>query len=175
MPYPKKPTNLKLLEGTYKPKAANLDEPDPDVEIPECPIELSVDARIEWNRITPLLEVLGLVAQINRATLAQYCQLYGRWIVAERMLSEQGEVITVVKEIRRGKMGSPKDDKPGEEVPEVLYLSSKKNPWVDIALKCAQECRRFANEFGMTPASQTKVSANPKGDKKKDKQARFFK
>jgi P27 family predicted phage terminase small subunit len=174
MPNPGKPTNLKVLEGTYKPKTANLNEPDPDVEIPECPVELSTDAKIEWERITPLLEVLGLIAQINRATLAQYCQLYGRWIVAERMIAEQGEVITIVKDIRRGKMGSPKDDKPGEVVPEKYYTSSKKNPWVDIALKCAQECRRFANEFGMTPSSQTKVTARPKGNKK-DKQSRFFK
>jgi len=174
MPNPGKPTKLKCIEGTLRSDRFNPNEIDPDPEIPECPIELSVDAKQEWMRITPILEALGLIAQINRATLAQYCQLYGRWIVAERMIAEEGEVITVVKEIRRGKMGSPKDDKPGEEIPEVLYLSSKKNPWVDIALKCAQECRRFANEFGMTPASQTKVSSNPKGDKK-NKQARFFK
>jgi P27 family predicted phage terminase small subunit len=175
----KLPTNLKLLQGTMKPSRFNPNEPVPETEIPDCPPELSLMAKKEWLRITPLLEELGLVAKINRSSLAQYCVAYARWIKAEQMITKHGEVIMIVKEVRRGKMGSPKDDKPGEVVADKIYCVAKESPWLKISLKWSQECRKFASEFGMTPSSMGRVTpmSDPKkkdDNKPKDKN-RFFK
>jgi len=175
---PRIPTNIHIVKGTGEvhPERINPDEPEYETEIPIPPIELSSDALIEWNRITPLLETMGLIAGINRATLAQYCQTYGRWLEAERHIADEGAVVMFCTETRRGKMGSPKDDKEGEEVPLKIYTQMRKNPWLDVSLKSVQECRKLANEFGLTPASAGKVSAKPQATKPKQKGAeRFFK
>ena len=177
---PRKPTKIKLLEGTYREDRHGKleDEPNPETEIPDIPKTLNGEAKKEWLRITPLLEELGMISKINMSSLANYCKLWGRWLKAEKMIDKEGEVIMVVFDQRRGKMGSPKDDKPGDEIPMKIYCSAKKNPWVDISLKCVQECRKLATEFGLTPASISKVTATPKekktDNKEKDKN-RFFK
>jgi len=164
MPNPRKPSGLKLVEGTFRGDRINPDEPKYDTEIPDPPDILSADALIEWNRITPFLETMGLIAQVNLSTLAQYCQVYARWLVAERAIAK------------------PAKDGGGEVVKDVVFNKSgqqmevlHKSPWVDISLKCVQECRRLANEFGMTPASAGKVNAKPKTPKEKKGQERFFK
>ena len=182
MPYPRKPTKLKLLEGTYREDRHGKieDEPQPDTEIPDCPLELSLVAKKEWMRITPLLEELGLIAQINRTSLAQYCSAYARWIKAEQMLIKHGEVIMIVKDVRRGKMGTGKYDKPDSPVGDKIYCVAKKSPWLDISLKASQECRKFAVLFGMTPSSIGGVTPVAESKKKNNKEQpkdknRFFK
>ena len=74
-----KPAVLKLLEGNPGKRALNLaDGVNPRVEIPSCPKHLGIEARKEWKRITPVLEELGLVSNLDRAALALYCQSVGR-------------------------------------------------------------------------------------------------
>jgi P27 family predicted phage terminase small subunit len=157
---PRKPTSLKVLNGSFDqhPNRINPNEPIYETEIPDPPVELSGDALIEWNRITPILDSQGLISQINRGDLSQYCQLWGKWLNAERQLAITGEV---VKDIVFNKSG---------QTMEVL----RKSPWADLSLKYIRECRILASGFGMTPASAGKVSAKPKTDKQ-NKQARFFK
>jgi P27 family predicted phage terminase small subunit len=180
MPTPRKPTKLKLLQGTLKPSRFNPDEPQIETEIPDIPIGLSDLAKEEWARITPLLEELGLIGKINLSSLAQYCAFYARWLEAERMINEHGSVIMIEREVRRDKMGTGKYDKPGEVVADKIYCKAQKSPWVDIALKNAQECRKLAVQFGMTPSSAAGVITvgNPKEKKKDDRvkdKNRFFK
>jgi P27 family predicted phage terminase small subunit len=166
MPNPRKPTNMKVIEGTFRTDRANPDEPRPAVEIPSCPAQLSAGAKREWYRIAALLEEMGLVAKVNRASLAAYCSLYARWIKAESEIAAEGEIYKVITGEKRAVDGTV-----------TVFYSYKKSPWVDIALKCAVEMRHFANEFGLTPASQSKVSAKPKekADPKAKSTGRFFK
>lgn len=165
MAYPRKPDPLKVIEGTFRADRSNPDAPAPETEIPSCPPQLSPAAKAEWYRIAPLLENLGIIAKVNRSSLAAYCALYARWIKAEKEIQRQGEVIEMIGATDK-------------ETGEPLYTFSKKSPWVDISLNCAMEMRRYANEFGLTPASQAKVNAKPKAkdQKAEEKSAkRFFK
>jgi P27 family predicted phage terminase small subunit len=70
------------------PAGALLDGVNPDVEIPDCPTWLMPDAKREWKRITPQLEGLRLVSQLDLAELAVYCQEFARWKQAERKIAE---------------------------------------------------------------------------------------
>jgi len=148
MPYPRTPTALKILAGNPGGRPLPVNEPKPEPTIPPCPAHLGKDARKEWKRITPELEKLGILTQIDMAGLAAYCVCYGRWVEAERMLKRHGLTVTAQS---------------GYEA---------KSPWLTIADKCLDQMRRYATEFGFTPASRSKVSAVPSPDDADD--AEFF-
>jgi P27 family predicted phage terminase small subunit len=87
------PTNLKLLRNNPGKRSINQKEPKPD-GVPECPGELSNDARKEWERIAPILLRMGLLTNADRAALAGYCSLYAEFIQAELAIRELGATFT---------------------------------------------------------------------------------
>jgi len=78
---------------------------------------------------------LGLLTRIDRAALAGYCQAWGRWVKAEKKITEKGEVVYGVNG------------------------TLKATPWMAIAKNAKEEMRKFLIEFGMTPSSRSKVQA----------------
>lgn len=131
-----KPTALKLLDGNPGKRPIAPDEPRPIVEAPLCPEHLTAEARTEWDRIVPQLLKLGLLTQVDAVSLAAYCVLYARWCDAERKVTEGGMVV----------------ESYGQTLP---------NPHLSIANNTLKLLHSFASEFGLTPASRTKVRAQP--------------
>ena len=127
------PTEIKKLKGNPGKRALNDKEPKPDVAIPECPGHLTGEARKEWDRVTAELQTLGIIAKIDRAALAAYCMAWLDFVYASRMVDDEGEVITSIK---GGK-----------------YL----NPWVGIKTSAMDRVVRIGAEFGLTPASRTRL------------------
>jgi P27 family predicted phage terminase small subunit len=103
--------------------------------IPPCPRFLSRVARQEWRRIAPELYVLGLLSELDRAALALYCEWWATWVEAETHLQKEGRMQIT---------------KNGYEQP---------SPWLSVARHAAEQVRVMSNEFGMTPASCSKVTA----------------
>jgi phage terminase small subunit len=67
-----------VIQGGRDRRPANLaDGVNPTVEVPSMPGEFSREARKEWKRITPHLEALGLISQIDRAVLISWCRVTG--------------------------------------------------------------------------------------------------
>lgn len=128
------PTSLKKLNGNPGKRPLNDDEPQPEIGAPEPPEFLTEAALEEWNRLIPELVELGLVSQLSRATIAAYCQAYGRWKEAEAHLAVEPYVLI-------GEKGG-----------------SYQNPWLAIANKAMEQMQKIAAEFGMTPSSQSRVS-----------------
>lgn len=127
------PTALKKLKGNPGKRALNNKEPKPNVEIPECPACLTGEARTEWGRITKELKTLGIISKIDQAALTVYCMTWLDFVYAARMVDEEGEVIT--------------SEKGGKY----------QNPWVGIKTSAMDRLVRISAEFGMTPASRTKI------------------
>jgi P27 family predicted phage terminase small subunit len=129
------PTHLKLLKGNPGRRPLNGSEPAPRKMLPDPPAELSADARGEWDRVAPELYRVGLLTGVDRSALAAYCQVYGRWVQAERGIAEGG----------------------------LLSMTSKgnliQNPLVGIANKAMADMVRYAAEFGMTPSARVRVRA----------------
>ena len=139
---PAKPTALKRLQGNPGKRGLSKDEPQPEKRIPPCPKHLDGEAKKEWRRVTKELHALGLLTNVDRAALAAYCQNWSRWVKAEEELA--------------------KDD-------VELVLSTDKgyhhpNPWIGIANNAMKQMRVFLAEFGMTPASRSRVSAGDEGE-----------
>ncbi|PAP79628.1 hypothetical protein B1759_15015 [Rubrivirga sp. SAORIC476] len=131
-----KPSALKLLQGTHRKDRAAANEPTPEVKPPSCPTWLHKEAKREWRRIVPELVRLGLLAEVDRAALAAYCQAYATWWRMERDIDENGDVQL---NARSG-------------------LESAR-PQVAMRDKALDTMRRFLVEFGLTPAARTRVSA----------------
>src|SRR5687768_15051802 len=78
-----------LMRGnaSKKPLADLQDEIQLLVETPDCPKHLWPEARREWKRVSAELEDAGLVAKIDRAALALYCQAWARMVWHEEMFT----------------------------------------------------------------------------------------
>lgn len=137
-----KPTKLKLLKGTARKHRLNASEPQPDVALPDPPEHLTAAALSEWDRIAGDLVALGILTDIDRGTLAAYCQAYGRWSAAETALARMAARDTMT---------------------EGLVIKTKsgnliQNPLVGAANKAMADMVRYAAEFGLTPSARTRVS-----------------
>ena len=129
-----KPTALRLIEGNPSRRPFNKNEPKPAPVIPKCPRHLNAAAKVEWKRIAKTLHKLGLLTEIDGGQLALYCQAWGRWIEAEDALKKHG---TIIK--------APKTGWPIQ------------SPYLAVANKAMEQMQRALSEFGMSPASRTRV------------------
>jgi P27 family predicted phage terminase small subunit len=142
------PTTLKKLKGNPGCRPLNENEPQP-TGIPSCPRHLSKTARIEWRRIAKELLACGLLTSVDRAALAGYCESWARYVEASENVQKFGTVI-------KSPNGYP-------------ILS----PYVSICNTALREMRAFLTEFGMTPASRSRISVTPPQNKQADEWSYF--
>src|SRR5262245_51337712 len=129
-----KPTQLRVIEGNPGKRPLPANEPKPQTGVPSCPKGLPPEAKKEFHRVSHELTLLGLLTRVDRAALTSYALAWNRLLEAEGHLSVEGSVIT-----GRG----------GEAV---------KSPWHVIATQSMEAVRRFAQEFGLTPSSRTRLT-----------------
>ena len=129
------PTGLRVLRGNPGKRPLSPREPRPPRGAPRCPDHLAGEARKEWRRASKLLAQLGLLTAIDRAALAMYCESWGRWVEAERAMQEYGVMM-------KSPNGFP-----------------MQSPYLAVANKAMEQMRQLLAEFGMSPASRTRVAA----------------
>lgn len=140
MPSPRpKPTKLKILEGNRGKRALNRHEPEPALGIPNPPDWFDADSRSIWDRIVPELDRLGLLTVVDGAALEGACSAYATAVQCRRILQRDGLVCQV------GNQG---------------YRQQR--PEVSIEQKAWAQFRAFCIEFGLTPASRTRLSVSGK-------------
>ena len=135
-----KPTALKMLEGNPGKRPINEHEPIPPKGTVKCPAWLEPDAKKEWKRLTPSLEAMGVLTQADLTAFAGYCQAYARWKEAEEFISQHGSIFQT----------------PSGYVQQV--------PQVSIAQQNLKIMQSFCSEFGLTPATRSRIIANSGGD-----------
>lgn len=141
---PPKPTHLKLIAGNPGKRALNKAEAKVPLAIPEPPPELSAEARQEWDQMSLRLLAAGLLTAIDKAVLVGYCQAYGRWRQAERVLAEMAKR----DQLTLGLMIKTTN---GNAIP---------NPMLGTANKAMSDMIRYGLELGMSPAARSRVRAN---------------
>ena len=134
-----KPTSLRLLNGNAGRRPINKKEPRIEPRAPQAPECLSGDARTEWDRVCGRLVASGIMTELDAGALAAYCQAYGRWVEAERVIAIMAERDV---QLRGLMIRSAK----GNHVP---------NPLIWIANAAMKDMVRYAAEFGMTPSAVT--------------------
>ena len=142
---PPKPTVLKLATGNPGKRALNEREPQPDA-LPSArpPAGLSSQAKKKWPEMVELLSRNGLFTSLDVDRLAIYCQAWADLQEAQRMLDKHGAV----------------------QVSKNGYETA--SPWVGIKHKSWKVMNEVLSEFGMGPASRSKVGVHaPRGNRKK--------
>lgn len=114
----------------------NPNEPKPDIAIPDKPEHLKGAAAEEWDRVTAELKEIGVISQIDRPAISAYCYYYGQWLEADKIIREEGMMAT---------------NGNGKRSP---------HPLLRYRDDFAKLMTRFITEFGMTPASRSKVSSS---------------
>ncbi len=138
-----KPTAIKLLEGNPGRHPLNEHEPVPPKTMIKCPAWLEPEAKKEWKRLAPALESMGILTSVDVSAFAGYCQAYARWKEAEEFISKHGSIFQT----------------PSGYVQQV--------PQVSIAQQNLKIMQSFCTEFGLTPATRSRIIANggeSKGD-----------
>lgn len=160
-----KPTRFKVIDGERHRDRLNENEPQPEITIPIIPVQLkktmSKIAKQEWNRIAPQLESLGILSDIDMTALVAYCKAYAEYIDAENMLKEKGPLYKAGGETRTTRHAD------GSETTVRKGGSITTSPYMWIRNKALDQMRQFLLEFGMTPSSRSKVSAERKVNKDK--------
>ncbi|WP_333861588.1 phage terminase small subunit P27 family [Clostridium sp.] len=133
-----KPTALKVLEGNPGKRPLNVNEPKPEKKAPKCPTWLEPEAKKEWRRMSRSLEAIGILTKVDAASFAGYCQAYARWKEAEEFLTKHGTIFKT----------------PSGYIQQV--------PQVSIAQTYLKIMKDFCSEFGLTPASRTRINVGEK-------------
>jgi P27 family predicted phage terminase small subunit len=144
-----KPVELRLVTGNPGKRPIRR-VPKPNGQAAR-PAWLSPKAANEWRRLAPQLNVLGLLTSADRAFFAAYCEAFASWRHANNEIARLGEIVL---------------DADGSPV---------KNPWMRIRTEAASEMHRFGSEFGLSPASRTRVGSEvPDENRNEDPAARYF-
>jgi P27 family predicted phage terminase small subunit len=125
----KKPSPLKVLQGSYRPDRAPAPEPQLPNVLPPMPAHLTGEAKAEWERVSDDLFRAGLLKSVDRAALAAYCEAWALYVAASQELAALG-----------GSRASQKS----------LFL-------FNLQKKAAELMYRYMTEFGMTPASRSRI------------------
>lgn len=139
MPRRPDPIGLKLLKGRApgRDQAGALVPTPPAFErgMCACPEHFDADARELWQRVTPGLEQLDLLKPEDYGALVAYCETWSTYQQALRCVRADG--LTV----QNPKTGMP-----------------HKNPAQAIVETASMQLLRYAQEFGLTPASENAVA-----------------
>lgn len=150
-----KPAALRLLEGNAGKRALDLSGGvNPRIEIPSAPKHLSIEARKEWKRITPLLEDLGLISGLDRTALALYCQATGRLAELETAFNRKVDLLM---------------EQDGLDYSEAVYRVSysvtpsgyaQQSVLVQLISRNREQVNRYLMHFGLSPAARGRVQAS---------------
>lgn len=158
------PTHLKLIKGSNL-RRVNREEAIVPPGIPDPPDHLGEEARLEWDRICDDLYTAGILTKIDRAILALYCDAYGRWVTAVRLVHEMARKEAAILGDRQNSHGL---------IMKTIKGNVIQNPMVGIANKAAVDCARFATDLGLTPSARSRVKAVPSGGSEIDPADRYF-
>ena len=134
-----KPTAIKRLEGNPGKRPLNIYEPKPKKKAPACPDWLDEEAKREWKRLAKTMEAMGVLTEADRAAFATYCDAYSKWKTATEFIDQHGLIFKT----------------PSGYIQQV--------PQVSIAQTYGKLMTKIATEFGLTPASRSRIIAGGSG------------
>jgi P27 family predicted phage terminase small subunit len=146
-----KPTNLKLIQGTYRMDRANPSEPKPRAEIPPCPGYLPGEARKQYQKTAKKLARIGLMTELDDMALAMLCAEWQQYLDATEQVKKSGILV-------KSPNGFP-----------VL------NPYLAVANQAIKRVRSLLAEFGMTPGSRSRIHAAATSDDSDDEWSKLLK
>ena len=145
-----KPQAIHKLQNTYRPDRDGGAEAALPKKKPACPAWLDKEAKAEWKRVSPGLYKAGLLKEADRAALANYCQLYSVWKEASLLVQEKGILIKTTN---------------GNII---------QSPALGVANVAGREMMKALQQFGMTPASRSRLVPDKETEAEEGLDAQIF-
>jgi len=134
----KKPTELKVLMGNpgKRPLPENEPKPKPIMDKVEPPAFLNDHAIKTWERLFPVLKSINLITEADIESFTILCQSYGIWVECETSL---------------------KNGRTDEYTNKGGNKNEIEHPLSKIAQKAFERYKSLCTEFGLTPASRSRI------------------
>jgi len=136
---PRKPTGLKILEGNRGHRTLNPEsEPQPAKGILRAPSGMTKEAKRIWRSIVPELDRLDLLTVVDATSLRGAC------MGAATAQAADTEIAAIQKRMAAKKAAT-------DDYQKLAMLNN-------IAKRGWQQWKSFATEFGLTPASRSRIN-----------------
>jgi P27 family predicted phage terminase small subunit len=131
------PTVLRAYEGNPSRRPFNHSEPRPRPKTPKCPDHLDEEAKKQWRKLVPILKSMRVLTEADGIQLSNLCVIFSTLVKAQTKLNGSGLIY-----------------KTGD-----LFRT---NPLLRVINDCVDRINILCREFGLTPASRTRIHAeNP--------------
>lgn len=150
---PKTPTHLALVKGNPSKRSANKAEPKPASGVPPVPKHFDKMGKYWFKRIGEELDAVGVMTTLDGKALELLIEAYTEYRQHCDVLAEEGYTYKTVSAT-------------GEDI-------VKAHPAAVMKSDAWKRIRAMLGEFGMTPASRSKVGA--KGPAEADPLEEFLK
>ena len=117
----------------------NKYEPKPDIVLFPAPADLTDVGRAKWDEMSLLLFNQGVMTEMDLEILHIFCGEYEMFVDASKNMKAFGGPVV-------------KTDK-GNPI---------QNPYLSVANQCKERMIKILLEFGMSPASRSRVTAAPR-------------
>jgi len=144
---PTKPTQLKVVQGTYREDRIPENEPQPEkvASVPKPPAYLTKYAKELWKDLADELIAQSMLTILDMPALEACCEAYGQYRAAHEAVFR------------------PKDPETGKQRDRTLaeYMKERNSqtmPEYTAMTKAFNTLKAYLIEFGMTPASRGRIS-----------------
>lgn len=141
---PRDPTKLRVLKGNPSKRPLNLLEPLPEKGVPKPPKHLGQEARKYWDHFAEILTNMDVITLADEAALCRLCETYAEVIELQLDIELEGRTYRTFS--REGN------------------LTFRTRPEVRLLQETDRRLRGYLADFGLTPASRSKVSRSPAKD-----------
>ena len=138
------PTALKIASGNPGKRAMNKREPKVEPGVPQPADHLSDGARQAWFALAPMLDAMNVLTKADAIELEILCEVYVEWQELKADIAKNGRTQDVTT-----KGGG---------------TFTRQRPQVAMLQDCDRRLRGHLSEFGLSPASRSKISVAEKSD-----------
>ena len=149
MPTPRKSTAQKKLEGNPGKRPMNNAEPEYAavmVDAKPPAVLKSADAKKIWAGLLPALAQSGVLQETDLQLMTRYCQMWGKWVEVEGMLSNIEAV--------------------GRPIEKYITVTTNgnviQNPLIGISNMLSDKLLQLEREMGLTPLARQRMISPPK-------------
>ena len=148
----RKPSALKLIEGTWRADRARPNEPSPRRARPRPPARLSPHARRAWQQIVGIADALGVLAVTDMLAVESFSEAVGDLRAARESLA----LPLTINGVTLCAGGERYYVTGGPEAPFV-----RARPELSQIERADRRVAGWISRFGFSPADRGKVSALP--------------
>ena len=136
---PRKPAQLKIIQGTFQPSRNPVSEPEflPLTEIPEPPKAMNKYGKELWEKLGRELIVTGVMTTPDLIAFEMLCSTFGRYKIYEDYIAKSP--LTNI------------DGKHGGRSAQSQQMNA------DLSM-----CIKLMQQFGLTPSDRNRLGISPK-------------